>query len=341
MASHRLCVAPMLDWTDRHCRTFHRLLAPHARLYSEMITTGALIHGDVDRHLRFGPAEHPVALQLGGSEPDALAHGARLACEYGYDEINLNCGCPSPRVQRGAFGACLMEDPERVRDCVAAMREAGGGLEITVKHRLGLDAIDDPAFAHRFVEIVAQGGVTTFIVHARNAWLQGLSPKENREVPPLRHDRVKLLRDAFPRLRFVVNGGIATREAIRDGLAEFHGVMIGREAYHHPYALAQWDAEFFGAADDPEPPRLPSRASVVEAMARYAEVEQAERGVPVRSIARHMVGLYNGLPGARAFRRRLSDSAALAREGPDLLRQALDCVEGDRMGASEDALEAA
>ncbi|CAN5261868.1 tRNA dihydrouridine(20/20a) synthase DusA [soil metagenome] len=328
LVSHTICVAPMLDWTDRHCRYFHRLLSPRARLYSEMVTTGALLHGDVDRHLRFDPAEHPVALQLGGSDPDALARCAALASDYGYDEINLNCGCPSPRVQRGSFGACLMDEPALVRDCVIAMQAAAPSLLITVKHRLGIDDVEDFAFAHRFVSVVQESGIGTFIVHARNAWLQGLSPKENREVPPLRHDWVRRLKLEFPTLRFVINGGIATAEAIRHQLTQVDGVMIGREAYHHPYALALWDAEFLAPGRDGESlPTLPARADIVHAMTEYAHRELAVNGVPLRSISRHMLGLYNGLPGARAFRRALSDSATLSRVGPDLLLQALQHVE--------------
>lgn len=293
-----------------------------------MVTTGALLHGDVERHLRFDQAEHPVALQLGGSDPDALAGCAALASDYGYDEINLNCGCPSPRVQRGSFGACLMDEPALVRDCLSAMRRAAPSLQVTVKHRLGIDDIEDFAFARRFVAVVQESGIDTFIVHARNAWLQGLSPKANREVPPLHYDWVRRLKDEFPALHFVVNGGIASAEAIRSQLAQVDGVMIGREAYHHPYGLALWDAQFLAPERDGSTlPTLPARADIVRAMVVYAEREHAERGVPLRSISRHMLGLYNGLPGARAFRRALSDSAALATVGPTLLLQALEHVE--------------
>jgi tRNA-dihydrouridine synthase A len=332
----------MLDWTDRHCRYFHRLLSPRARLYSEMITTGALLHGDVDRHLRFDRAEHPVALQLGGSDPDALARCTALARDHGYDEINLNCGCPSPRVTRGSFGACLMDDPELVRDCITAMVESAGGAEVTVKHRLGIDRMDDFEFVRRFVATVAESGIGTFIVHARNAWLQGLSPKANREVPPLRIERVHRLKREFPELRFVVNGGFTTSEAIAAEVGVLDGVMIGREAYHHPYSLARWDAEFLSPALSAEQlPILPSRADIVRAMADYADRERADNGVPLRAITRHMLGLYNGLPGARAFRRLLSEPAALSREGSGLLLRALAQVERDDDGVSDAELDAA
>lgn len=217
----------MMDWTDRHCRALHRLIAPRTRLYTEMVTTGALLHGDVARHLDFGAHERPLALQLGGSEPDELAHCARLAQRWGYDEVNLNCGCPSPRVQRGAFGACLMSEPARVRDCVRAMRDAVA-LPVTVKHRIGLDRIDSYAFVRDFVGCVGEGGCSVFIVHARNAWLEGLSPKANREVPPLRHDTVAQLKRDFPRWTFVVNGGLSNDAQIARELARVDGVMIGR-----------------------------------------------------------------------------------------------------------------
>ena len=243
--SHRVCVAPMMDWTDRHCRYFHRQLSRDARLYTEMVTTGALVHGDVPRHLDFDVAEHPVALQLGGSDPAALAHCARLGVEWGYDEINLNCGCPSERVQNGAFGACLMAEPALVADCVKAMVDAVS-VPVTVKHRIGLDRNDDYGFVRDFVGTVANAGCDVFIVHARNAWLKGLSPKENREVPPLRYEVVALLRREFPALTFIVNGGLATPAAIGEALDRFDGVMIGRAAYHEPWLLAMMD----GAAPD-------------------------------------------------------------------------------------------
>ena len=238
----RFCIAPMMDWTDRHCRFFHRLLTRHARLYTEMVTTGALIHGDVARHLDFNAEEHPVALQLGGSEPDDLAHCARLAERWGYDEVNLNCGCPSERVQRGAFGACLMAEPELVRDCVKAMVDAVG-IPVTVKHRIGIDKTDSYDFVRDFVGTVADGGATVFMVHARSAWLKGLSPKENREIPPLRPDFAQRLKADFPDFTIVLNGGIAERAGIAEALTAVDGVMVGRRAYHDPWFLAQVDEE--------------------------------------------------------------------------------------------------
>lgn len=314
----------MLDWTDRHCRYFHRLLSPNALLYTEMVTTGALLHGDIDRHLRFSEQEHPVALQLGGSDPDELAQSVKLAARYGYDEVNLNCGCPSERVQRGSFGACLMAEPALVRDCAASMREASS-LPVTIKHRIGIDRDENYDFLRDFVGCVAQAGVQTFIVHARNAWLKGLSPKENREVPPLRYDLAAKLKLDFPGLRFVVNGGIGTAQQIRTHLEVFDGVMIGREAYHHPYVLALWEAEFL-ANPDWVPMR---RAEVMAAIVEYAERELRDFNTPVRSIARHVLGLYNGLPGARAFRRVLSDAVLLRDAGAAIFKLALAKVERD------------
>jgi tRNA-dihydrouridine synthase A len=247
-----------MDWSDRHCRYFHRLLSRHTRLYTEMVTTGALLHGDVARHLDFNAQEHPVALQLGGSEPADLAACARLAQQWGYDEINLNCGCPSERVQRGAFGACLMAEPVLVADCVAAMREACT-LPVTVKHRIGIDRVESYDFVRDFVGTLAQrGGCQVFIVHARNAWLQGLSPKENREVPPLRYEQVYRLKADFPQLTIVINGGVSSDDQMAQHLAHVDGVMLGRHAYHEPWSHA----------------------------------------------ARHMLGLHNGLPGARRWRGR-------------------------------------
>ena len=239
----RLSVAPMMDWTDRHCRYFHRLLTKNTLLYTEMVTTGALLHGDVPRHLDFNDEEHPVALQLGGSEPADLAHAAKLGAQWGYDEINLNCGCPSERVQRGAFGACLMAEPALVADCVKAMREAVT-IPVTVKHRIGIDKTESYEFVRDFVGAIADAGCEVFIVHARNAWLQGLSPKQNREVPPLRYELVHRLKKEFPGLVIALNGGINTTGQMRNELDHVDGVMVGREAYHNPWLMAQWDAEF-------------------------------------------------------------------------------------------------
>ena len=313
----------MMDWTDRHCRYFHRLLSPHARLYTEMVTTGALIHGDVPRHLDFDPAEHPVALQLGGSEPEALAQAARLGQRWGYDEINLNCGCPSERVQNGAFGACLMAEPRLVADGVKAMRDAVD-VPVTVKHRIGLDRNDDYAFVRDFVGTVADAGCMVFIVHARNAVLKGLSPKENREMPPLRYDVVASLKRDFPGLTIVVNGGLATPAAIGEALDRFDGAMIGRAAYHEPWLLAMLDRPAGSPSMTAKPPH--ARADVVGQMKRYTE-RQALTGVPLRSIVRHMLGLYHGQPGARTWRRLLSDATLLRDADASLLDRALEAVE--------------
>jgi tRNA-dihydrouridine synthase A len=291
----------MLDWTDRHCRYFHRLLSRETRLYTEMVTTGALLHGDVARHLDFNPEEHPVALQLGGSEPDVLALGARLAAQWGYDEVNLNCGCPSPRVQRGAFGACLMHEPLLVADGVKAMRDATT-LPVTVKHRIGIGRDEGYDFVRDFVGTVAErGGCRVFIVHARNAWLEGLSPKANREVPPLRAAVAWRLKADFPDLTFVVNGGITSDDQVQAQLEHVDGVMVGRHAYHEPWAMTTWDARFFGAA-----PQTLQRDDVEARMVAYMS-RLASTGVPWTHAARHMLGLRNGQPGARRWRQVWSD----------------------------------
>lgn len=322
----RFCIAPMMDWTDRHCRFFHRLLSRHARLYTEMVTTGALIHGDVPRHLDFNAEEHPVALQLGGSEPDDLAHCARLAERWGYEEVNLNCGCPSERVQRGAFGACLMAEPLLVRDCVKAMADAVA-IPVTVKHRIGIDRVDTYGFVRDFVGTVAEGGARVFIVHARSAWLKGLSPKENREVPPLRYEFARRLKADFPDCTIVLNGGIADAAAVDDALAGLDGVMIGRYAYHEPWFLAQADQRWFG--DDHA---VPTREDVVQAMREYAVAAMAA-GTPLRAVTRHMLGLYQGLPGARAWRRMLSDNLRLAQGDAQLISEAAGRVRAPRLAA--------
>lgn len=319
--THRLCAAPMMDWTDRHCRYFLRLCAPHARLYTEMVGTGALLHGDAERHLEFDPAEHPVALQLGGSEPDELAACARMAERRGYDEVNLNVGCPSERVQRGAFGACLMAEPRLVADCVRAMRDSAS-IPLSVKHRIGIDRIESYEFVRDFVGTVAQAGCSIFIVHARNAWLKGLSPKENREIPPLRYETVHRLKRDFPALTIVINGGLTEWRAIEEQLAKVDGVMLGRAAYHEPWLLAAADAQIFGDA-----PLARTREPVVRQMFDYAMRELA-RGTALRQITRHMLGLYHGVPRARLWRRMLSDSAQLARNDPRLLIDAFEVVEG-------------
>jgi tRNA-dihydrouridine synthase A len=301
-----ILIAPMMDVTDRHCRFFLRQVNSRARLYTEMITTGALIHGNVEHHLRFDPAEHPVALQLGGSEPEELARCAKLGEQYGYDEINLNIGCPSERVQRGAFGACLMAEPALVSSCVKTIRDAVS-LPVTVKHRIGIDRIEDYSFVRDFVGTVARAGCETFIVHARNAVLKGLSPKENREVPPLKYDYVYRLKKDFPALEIVINGGIVSQEQIETHLQRVDGVMIGRAAYSNPWFLA-----------DP----AKTRTEVVEAMYEYAKDVES-----LRHVTRHMLGLYHGMPRARLWRQMLSDSERLKTNRRELLLEALDAVE--------------
>lgn len=306
----------MMDWTDRHCRYFFRLISRRARLYTEMITAPALMHGDVPRHLDFDPAEHPVALQLGGSDPAQLAQAARLGERWGYDEINLNCGCPSERVQTGSFGACLMAEPALVADCVRAMRDAVQ-VPVTVKHRIGLDASEDYAFVRDFVGTVAESGCDVFIVHARNAVLKGLSPKENREVPPLCYEFVHRLKRDFPRLVFVLNGGVNDFATIERELAHVDGVMLGRAAYHDPWLLADVDARLYG-----DPPAVSARAEVVEALIPYAERCLAQ-GTSLRAMARHILGLYHGVRGGRRFRQMLSDAARLHDADTSLLADAL------------------
>ena len=316
----RLSVAPMMDWTDHHCRYLHRLLSRHTLLYTEMVTTGALIHGDVGRHLRFNAEEHPVALQLGGSEPADLAQCAKLGQDWNYDEININCGCPSERVQRGAFGACLMNEPQLVADCVKAMVDVVD-IPVTVKHRIGIDKNESYDFVRDFIGTVSEAGCKVFIVHARNAWLKGLSPKENREVPPLRYELVHELKKEFPHLTIAINGGLTTSAQITEQLAHVDGVMLGREAYHNPWWLSEWDAAFYGA-----PAQDISREWVEEQMVAYMEREARDHGTSWYAIARHMLGLRHGLPGARRWRQDWSDHRlkgqpardvmALAREYP-------------------------
>ncbi|PPA72684.1 tRNA dihydrouridine(20/20a) synthase DusA [Achromobacter spanius] len=310
----RLCVAPMIDVTDRHCRFFHRLLAPRARLYTEMITTGALQHGNIPRHLDFDEAEHPVALQLGGSEPDALAQSAKLGRQWGYDEINLNCGCPSERVQKGAFGACLMAEPDLVADCIKAMQDAVD-VPVTVKHRLGLDYENSYDFVRDFVGKIYDTGCRVFIAHARNAVLKGLTPKDNREIPPLRYDVVKQLKQDFPDCTFVLNGGLADADQSVQAAGEFDGVMLGRAAWHTPRVLSEVSLRLWPSV------RLPSDAQVVDAMTEYA-ARQVAQGVPLRVMTRPMLGLVNGQSGARRWRRMLSDPALLSANNPELIYDA-------------------
>lgn len=291
----------MMDWTDRHCRYLHRLLSKHTLLYTEMVTTGALTHGSVQRHLRFNAEEHPVALQLGGSDAAELASAARLGEQWGYDEINLNCGCPSDRVQRGAFGACLMAEPQTVADGVKAMVDAVS-IPVTVKHRIGIDRVESYDFVRDFVGTVSEAGCGVFLVHARNAWLDGLSPKENREIPPLRYELAHRLKQDFPQLTFAINGGFTTNAQIAEHLSAVDGVMVGREAYHNPWVLTGWDEAFFGAA-----PSTVTREAVEEQMVAYMERAFLEDGCPWYAIARHMLGLRHGLRGARRWRQVWSD----------------------------------
>ncbi len=303
--THKFCVAPMMDGTDRHCRYFHRLMSKRARLYTEMITAEAAIHGDRDYLLSFHESEHPVALQLGGSAPQKLAEASKIGEGFGYDEINLNVGCPSDRVQSGAFGACLMKEPQLVADCVAAM-SAAVKAPVTVKCRIGVDDQDPEESLFGFVEKVAAAGCDIFIVHARKAWLQGLSPKENRTIPPLDYDLVRRLKRERPELTIVLNGGIESVTDAAAFLPDFDGVMLGRAAYGAPYLLASVDEEIFGEAGP-----APSREDVVRAMSQYVKRE-FEKGVRPHSVTRHMLGLYHGAPGARAWRRFLSENASNA-----------------------------
>lgn len=291
----------MMDWTDRHCRYLHRLLTRHTLLYTEMVNAGGILFGGTERHLRYNAEEHPVALQLGGNEPDKLAQAAQLGAQWGYDEVNLNCGCPSDRVQRGAFGASLMKAPALVADCVKAMRDVVD-VPVTVKHRIGIDKVEEYGFVRDFVGTVADAGCEVFIVHARNAWLQGLSPKENRDIPPLRYSVVAQLKQDFPGLTIAINGGFKSDESVQEQLEVVDGVMVGREAYHNPWWMAEWDQRYYGA-----PAHQLTREGVEEAMVDYMEREAALYGTNWYAIARHMLGLRHGLPGARRWRQVWSD----------------------------------
>ncbi len=308
MLDRRLCIAPMLDWTDRYCRYFLRLISRHVVLYTEMVTTGAIIHGDRERFLKFDKFEHPVVLQLGGSDPADLAQCAKLGEEWGYDEINLNVGCPSDRVQSGRFGACLMATPELVAECVDAMKQSVS-IEVTVKHRIGIDDRDSYGELCDFIGASSEAGCRTFIVHARKAWLQGLSPKENRKIPPLSYETVYRLKQDFPALEIIINGGITTLDQSKVHLEHVDGVMIGREAYNNPWMLAEADLHIYG---DDHP--IPTRHEIVEQLIPFIEQEQAT-GTPVNRVSRHILGLFNGQPGARAWRRHISENAH--RKGAD------------------------
>jgi tRNA-dihydrouridine synthase A len=312
-------VAPMMDWTTTHCRVFHRLLSRRARLYTEMLTTGAIIHGDRERLLGFDRSEHPVALQLGGSDPDALATAAKIGEDFGYDEINLNVGCPSDRVKDGRFGACLMAEPALVADCVAAMKRAVK-VPVTVKCRIGIDDQDPEAALNTLAQMVVSAGVDLLIVHARKAWLNGLSPKENRDIPPLDYDRVYRLKAAMPNVPVVINGGIGSVAEAKQHLAHVDGVMLGRAAYHEPWRLLSVDPELFG-----ETAAHLSMKAAIEALVPYIE-EQISSGVRLHSITRHLIGAFQGVPGARAFRRHLAERGVGSGAGVDVLREAVALV---------------
>jgi tRNA-dihydrouridine synthase A len=319
VSPHRFSIAPMMDWTDRHCRSFHRVLSRRTRLYTEMVTTGALIYGPRDRLLAFAPEEHPVALQLGGSEPRDLAACARMAEERGYDEVNLNCGCPSDRVQNGRFGACLMAEPELVADCLAAMR-AAVSIPVTVKCRIGIDDQDPEESLRRFIDAVAPVGLDAIIVHARKAWLKGLSPKENRDVPPLDYGLVRRVKAERPDLTIVLNGGVTSIEAALEHLEWADGVMMGRAAYERPWLLAGVDSSVFGEPDQVATPH--------EALNRYLPYVARElaAGTHLAAMSRHLLGLFAGRPGARQFRRHISENAHKPGAGIDVLDQALAFV---------------
>lgn len=314
--ARRFAVAPMLDWTDRHCRYFLRLISRHALLYTEMVTTAAILHGDRARHLDYNAFEQPLALQLGGSDPQELAECSAIATDYGYDEINLNVGCPSDRVQEGRFGACLMLEPERVGDCIAAMR-AKTPLPVTVKTRLGVDEHDSYEFLRRFIELVSAAGCQTFILHARKAWLHGLSPKENREIPPLLYARVYRIKQDFPQLEIIINGGITDLNQASEHLRHVDGVMVGREAYHNPYLLAEVDRLIFA---DHHP--IPSRTEIIQSYLPYIE-RQLRDGCRLNHLSRHILGLYQGVPGARAWRRHLSERAHRPDAGIEIITEVL------------------
>jgi tRNA-dihydrouridine synthase A len=315
----RFTAAPMMEWSDTHCRSFWRLLTKKTVLYSEMVTTGALIHGDRNRFLDFNASEHPLALQLGGSDPKALAECAKIAADWGYDEVNLNCGCPSDRVQNNMIGACLMAEPNLVAECISTMQNAVN-IPVTIKHRIGIDEMEDYEGMLNFVETVAATGCRTFIVHARKAWLKGLSPKENREIPPLQYEKVAQLKVDHPELEIIINGGITTLDQSLNLLNEVDGVMLGREIYHNPYLLAEVDQKIYGM----DKPTI-SREEVIDAFIGYVE-EQLKKGVRLNYMTRHILGLYQGLPGARRFRRVISEQAHKPGAGTEIIKWALKAL---------------
>ncbi len=313
----RFSVAPMMEYTDRYCRYFLRLISKHTWLYTEMVNTGALLHGDPAYHLACDSSEHPIALQLGGSDPKALAESARIASGYNYDEINLNCGCPSDRVQKGRFGACLMAEPLLVAQCVKAMK-AATDIPVTIKSRIGIDDLDSYQHLREFIEPVAEAGCQTFIVHARKAWLKGLSPKQNRDIPPLDYERVYRLKQDYPRLEIIINGGITSITDAEKHLKHVDGVMVGREAYHNPWLLAEVDRRIYG-----DNLAIACRTAVYENFVAFVQ-GHLDRGVKLTHMTRHILGLFHGLPGARKFRRYLSENAHRANAGTDVLWRALE-----------------
>jgi tRNA-dihydrouridine synthase A len=318
-AFRALSIAPMLDWTDRYYRYFARLITKHTLLYTEMVTTGALLHGDRKRFLKIDPSEHPVALQLGGSDPTELAECSLLVEDAGYDEINLNVGCPSEKVQSGSFGACLMLEPELVAECINTMMQAVS-IPVTVKHRIGIDQDESYESLHHFVNTVSQTGCSTFIVHARNAWLQGLSPKENRDIPPLRYETVHRLKSDFPKLEIIINGGIKGLDSAKEQLEHLDGVMIGREAYQNPWILSEADKQIFS---DNHP--IPNRHEIIDQLIPFVQKEFAQ-GTPINRITRHILGLFQGQPGAKAWRRHISENAHRPEATPGLITQAARLV---------------
>lgn len=320
MINRRFCTAPLMDWSDRHCRQFWRTISPNAHLYTEMVTSGAILHGDKERHLRFDPAEHTVALQLGGSDPKELAQCARIGQTFGYDEINLNVGCPSDRVQNGMIGAILMRHAPLVKDCISAMQDACD-IDVTVKHRIGVDDMEDYSGLRDFVGTVAKSGCKTFIIHARKAWLKGLSPKENRDIPPLDYPLVYRIKREFPELEIIINGGITTIDDCTEHLAHVDGVMLGREAYQNPMILVAAEQYLFGNEH-----YQPSRRDILERFLPYVET-QLEQGVALHHITRHILGLYHAVPGGKMFRRTLSQRAHLASSDASLITEAMTTAE--------------
>lgn len=320
LINRRFCVAPMLDWTDRHERYFLRLLSKHAVMYTEMVTTGALIHGERDRYLKFNKEEHPVALQLGGSDPKVMAECAKMAEDYGYDEVNINVGCPSDRVQNGAFGACLMAEPDLVAENVSAMQNAVD-IPVTVKNRIAIDELDENQCLPHFLQTVSQAGCDTFIIHARKAWLKGLSPKQNRDVPPLNYELVYQMKREFPQLEIIINGGIKTLEQSEQHLEQVDGVMIGREAYHNPYMMNQVDQRLYGESYNNE-------KTSFEILNQYMEYmqKQINEGVYLKHMSRHLLGLFIGQAGAKAWRRHISENAHKQGAGIEVIQQAVNYI---------------